>query len=304
MDEKTNPKKSIVQRALTGVIFGLIALFCIIFGGFPLLLLLMSIIFLGSKEYVQILKHKGFYPSLKVILALNTVMAIFAYFNCKFLMPLVFTFGAIISFMWVLFKGRQPYIANVATTLLGFVYCGWCPLQMLFLRDLGTTNNTSYMQMIFKTNILSAGLGYVVFLLLLVIMTDIGCFYAGKFFGKHKLAPVVSPNKTVEGAIGGAISAVILGMICGYFMGLPWYHSFIMGSLVTVFAQIGDLSESLLKRDAGVKDSGDLLPGHGGFLDRTDSYILTIPVLYYYCLYFVQSNELWNTVSAFVKGLF
>lgn len=304
MDEKTNPKKSIVQRALTGVIFGLIALCCIIFGGFPLLLLLMIVIVLGSKEYVHILQHKGFYPSLKVILALNTVMAVFAYFNCKFLMPMVFTLGVIISFMWVLFKGRQPYIANVATTLLGFVYCGWCPLQMLFLRDLGTTNNTSYMQMIFKTNILSAGLGYVVFLLLLVIMTDIGCFYAGKFFGKHKLAPVVSPNKTVEGAIGGAISAVILGMICGYFMGLPWYHSFIMGCLVTVFAQIGDLSESLLKRDAGVKDSGDLLPGHGGFLDRTDSYILTIPVLYYYCLYFVQSNDLINTIIAFIKGLF
>jgi len=304
MEVKTNPKRSIVQSALTGVILGFTALFCIIFGGFPLLLLLMSIIFLGSKEYVQILQHKGFYPSLKVILIFNTIIALLAYFDCMNLMPLVFTFGLITSFMWVLFKGRQPYIANVATTLLGFVYCGWCPLQMLFLRDLGTTNNTSYMQMIFKTNILSAGLGYVVFLLLLVIMTDIGCYYSGKFFGKHKLAPVISPNKTIEGAIGGAIAAIILGMVCGYFMGLPWYHSFIMGSLVTVFAQIGDLSESLLKRDAGVKDSGDLLPGHGGFLDRTDSYILTIPVLYYYCLYFVQSNDLMNSIIAFVKGIF
>ena len=303
MEEKTNPKKSILQRVLTGVIFGFTALFCIIFGGFPLLLLLVIVIFLGSKEYVKILQHKGFYPSLKVILTLNAIMAVFAYLNCKFLMPMVFTLGVIISFMWVLFKGRQPYIANVATTLLGFVYLGWCPLHMLFLRDLGT-HNTSSLQMIFKTNILSAGLGYVVFLLLLVIMTDIGCFYAGKFFGKHKLAPVISPNKTVEGAVGGAISAVILGMIYGYFIGLPWYHSFIMGCLVTVFAQIGDLSESLLKRDAGVKDSGDLLPGHGGFLDRTDSYILTIPVLYYYCLYFVQSNELWSNITAFLKGLF
>lgn len=303
MEENINPKKSIVQRALTGVILGFTALFCIIFGGFPLLVMLMLIIAIASKEYVQILKHKGFYPSLKVILIFNTIIAVLAYFNCKSLMPLVFTFGVIVSFMWVLFKGRQPYIANVATTLLGFLYLGWCPLQLLFLRDLGT-NNTSSLQMIFKTNILSDGLWYVIFLLLLVIMTDVGCYYSGKFFGKHKLAPVISPNKTVEGAVGGAIAAVILGLVCGFFMGLPWYHSFIMGSLVTVFAQIGDLSESLIKRDAGVKDSGDLLPGHGGFLDRTDSYILTIPVLYYYCLYFVQSNDLLNNIIVFIKGIF
>ena len=303
MDENTNPKKSIIQRVITGLILGFTALFCIIFGGFPLLLLLMIIIIIGSKEYVQILKHKGFYPRLKVISTFNILIALLAYFNGKSLMTLVFTFGLIVSFMWVLFKGRQPYIANVATTLLGFVYCGWCPLQLLFLRDLGT-HNTSSLQMIFKTNILSAGLGYVVFLLLLVIMTDVGCYYSGKYFGKHKLAPVISPSKTVEGAIGGAFSAVILGLILGYFIGLPWYHSFLMGILVTFFAQIGDLSESLLKRDAGVKDSGDLLPGHGGFLDRTDSYILTIPILYYYCVYFVQSNDLWNNIIAFVRGIF
>jgi phosphatidate cytidylyltransferase len=78
----------------------------------------------------------------------------------------------------------------------------------------------------------------------------------------------------------------------------------IIGLICTVFAQLGDLCESLIKRDAGVKDSGDLLPGHGGFLDRCDSYILTIPVMYYFCKYFIFSQDLVNNIAQFFKGLF
>ena len=208
-----------------------------------------------------------------------------------------------IAFMWVLFKGKQPYTANVATTIVGFVYSGWFPLHLLFLRDLGS-NNTSSMQMILKTDFMNAGLGYVIFMFLLVIITDVGCYYFGRNFGKHKLAPVISPNKTIEGSIGGAVCALIGGFIIAYFIKLPWYHTIIAALLVTTFAQIGDLCESLLKRDAGVKDSGNLLPGHGGFLDRTDSYVFTIPVIYYYFLYFVVDNHQWIKLINFIKGIF
>ena len=135
-------------------------------------------------------------------------------------------------------------------------------------------------------------------------MTDIGCYYAGRHLGKHKLAPIVSPNKTIEGSIGGAIAAVIGALIIGYFLQLEWYFSVMLGFLCTVFAQIGDLCESLLKRDAGVKDSGHSLPGHGGFLDRTDSFILTIPVMYYFCKHIVFSNELLADLITFFRGLF
>ncbi len=292
-----------ILRVITGWIFGLIALACIIFGGLPLLLLLSVIIFLASKEFVNILEHKGFYPSLKVIILADAIFAVMAYFNCFNLVPLAFTVGTMVAFMWVLFRGKQPYIANASTTIVGFVYSGWFPLHLLFLRDLGADNHTS-LEMILKTDILSAGLGYVLFMFLLVIFTDVGCYYFGRKFGKHKLAPVISPNKTIEGSIGGAICAIIGGFIIAYFIKLPWYHALIAGLLVTTFAQIGDLCESLLKRDAGVKDSGDLLPGHGGFLDRTDSYIFTIPVMYYYFAYFVQSNDLWINIINFVKGIF
>ena len=274
-------------RMLTGFIMGTIAMSAIIYGKWAILLMLLVIIFFASKEYVKILEHKGFYPSLKVMFLSQLIIASIAYFQRFDLVAVALTFCSIGAFMWVLFRGRQPYIANVATTLLGIIYCGWFPLHLIFLRHLSSER-------------FHDGLGFVVLMFTAILMTDIGCYYAGRHLGKHKLAPIVSPNKTIEGSIGGAIAAVIGALIIGYFLQLEWYFSVMLGFLCPVFAQIGDLCESLLKRDAGVKDSGHSLPGHGGFLDRTDSFILTIPVMYYFCKYFIFSND----VVEFVKGLF
>ena len=278
-------------RMLTGFILGTIAMSCILYGGLAILLLVLVFVFFASKEYVKILENKGFYPSLKLIFLAEVFLAAIAYFQRFDLVALALTVCSIGAFMWVLFKGRQPYIANVATTILGFVYAGWFPLHLLFLRDLSCQQFDS-------------GLGFVVMLFIAVLLTDIGCYYAGRHLGRHKLAPVVSPNKTIEGSIGGAICAVIGTLVIGTYLGLEWYMSVIYGLLCTIFAQIGDLSESLIKRDAGVKDSGDTLPGHGGFLDRTDSFILTIPVMYYFCKHVVFSNELLADLITFFRGLF
>ena len=233
-------------RMLTGFIMGTIAMFCIIKSGIALLLMLFVLVFTASKEYVKILEHKGFYPSLKVIWLAEAVFGIIAYVQRFDLASMALTGFSILSIMWVLFKGRQPYIANAATTILGFIYCGWLPLHLIFLRDLSSDK-------------FSDGLGFVVMLFTAVLLTDIGCYYAGRHLGKHKLAPVVSPNKTIEGSIGGAMCAVIGAMVIGAFIHVEWYISLIIGILCTTFGQIGDLSESLIKRDAGVKDSGDTL---------------------------------------------
>ena len=278
-------------RMLTGFIMGTIAMSAIIYGKWAILLMLLVIIFFASKEYVKILEYKGFYPSLKVMFLSQLIIASIAYFQRFDLVAVALTFCSIGAFMWVLFRGRQPYIANVATTLLGIIYCGWFPLHLIFLRHLSSER-------------FHDGLGFVVLMFTAILMTDIGCYYAGRHLGKHKLAPIVSPNKTIEGSIGGAIAAVIGALIIGYFLQLEWYFSVMLGFLCTVFAQIGDLCESLLKRDAGVKDSGHSLPGHGGFLDRTDSFILTIPVMYYFCKHVVFSNELLADLITFFRGLF
>lgn len=279
-------------RMLTGFIMGTIAMGCIILGGIALFLLLAVVIYFASKEYVKILEHKGFYPSLKIILVAEAILAVITYFDRVEYVASALTFCTFVAFMWVLFRGRQPYTANVATTILGFVYCGYFPLHLQLLRDMSSP-------------VYHDGLGFVVMMFTSILLTDVGCYYAGTRLGKHKLAPVVSPNKTIEGSIGGAISAVIGALIVGAFINLcfvevQWYVSVIVGLICTVFAQIGDLCESLLKRDAGVKDSGNSLPGHGGFLDRTDSFIFTIPVMYYFCKYFVFSHDIINSL----KGLF
>lgn len=285
-------------RILTGTIIGLIALWCLLYGGIALLVLTAVIVFLGSKEYVQILENKGFFPSLKIILFSDVIFALLCYFNRFDLVAIAFTICSISAFLWVLFRGRQPYIANVSTTILGFVYGGWFPLHLLLIRGLGNQNYQGFL----KLDVHNDGLGYVIFLFVTILFTDTGCYYFGKKFGKHKLAPIISPKKTIEGALGGAALAILSAIIVGKFINIGIYHSIILGFLCTLFAQLGDLSESLIKRDAGVKDSGNTLPGHGGFLDRTDSYVLTIPVMYYYLKYFVVSTQLWVDFINFIKG--
>lgn len=288
-----------VKRVLTGTIMGLVVIACLSYGGIALLLLMFIAISLGSKEYVRILENKGFFPSLKVILFSDAILAILSYFDRFDLIAMAFTFCTIGAFMWVLFRGRQPYIANVSTTILGFVYSGWFPLHLLFLRGLNSTNHG-----FLKLNIQNAGLGYVIFLFVTILLTDVGSYYFGKKFGKHPLAPVISPKKTVEGAVYGGLFAILGAVVTGHFIHLDVMHSIIGGLLGTLFAQLGDLSESLIKRDAGVKDSGNLLPGHGGFLDRTDSYVLTVPVMYYYFKYFVVSHQLGSDFLNFIKVFF
>ncbi len=278
-------------RMLTGFILGTISMACIMKSGIFLLLLLYVFVFFASREYVKILEHKGFYPSLKVIWLAEAVFGLIAYFQRYDLTALALSVFSIVAFMWVLFRGRQPYIANAATTVLGFIYCGWFPLHLIFLRELSSPR-------------FHDGLGFVVMMFTAILLTDIGCYYAGRHLGKHKLAPVVSPNKTVEGSVGGAVCAVLGAVAVSYFIDYEWYYAALIGLICTVFAQIGDLCESLIKRDAGVKDSGDTLPGHGGFLDRTDSFIFTIPVMYYFCKYFVFSNQLVNDLVNLIKGLF
>ena len=250
-----------IKRVTTGILLGLLVLLSLIKGGWMLTLLIFLFITLASREYVTILKHKGFLPSFGIMMTATVVLTLLAHFNKFSLVAPAFTLLSMLALIWVLFRGSQPYIANAATTILGFVYCAWFPLHLLFLRNLPAYNC--------DTGLLSkyccSGLGYVILLLFVVIMTDTACYYFGIKFGKHKLAPVISPNKTWEGAIGGATSAVLLSMVIGWMLGFEWYHSLFTGLVITVFAQIGDLCESMIKRDAGVKDSGDTLPGHGGF---------------------------------------
>ena len=270
-----------LKRILTGFAVGFTAYMAMFAGGLWLAALVFTGVVYLAKEYTEILQHKGFLPSFKIIVASSALFAFIAYTGKLEYAPLAFTLSAFMALLTVLFKGKQPYIANVATTVFGFLYCGWFPLHLILLRSLGESSSTLYNIQIPHLD----GARFCVLIIFTVLFTDSFCYFIGSKFGKHKLAPVISPNKTIEGSIGGTISCVIVSLLVGVLMEISWYHCLILGILITVFAQLGDLCESMIKRDAGVKDSSNVLPGHGGFLDRLDSYILTIPVVYYYVLY-------------------
>lgn len=122
------------------------------------------------------------------------------------------------------------------------------------------------------------------FLAFVVWLGDAGAYYTGKNFGKHKMAPHISPKKTVEGGIGGIVTSIIAALVIHFtfFKTFPLMHAIIAGVLLSIAGMIGDLAESMWKRSAAVKDSGTLIPGHGGFLDRFDSIFFTAPILYCY----------------------
>jgi len=127
------------------------------------------------------------------------------------------------------------------------------------------------------------GITWIFFILSVIFAGDTGAYYAGNLFGRYKLSPAVSPGKTIEGFFGGLFAGLVVGIIFKkfWFTGLPWSTFIFMVVLIEIIAQIGDLFESMLKRSAGIKDSGVLLPGHGGLLDRIDGLLFAVPTLYY-----------------------
>ncbi len=289
-------KKNKLSRVITGTIISLISIAAIILGSIPLFVLLIIIITLCCREFVQILRYKGFHPSLSIILFSAIVFATLTFFHRFDMVPSMLTLTIMASFLTVLFRGRQPYIVNVATTTLGALYCGWLPCHILLIRQIGLDRVAAFQ---FAP---SEGLSFLMFVFLAVALTDIGAYYFGVRFGKHKLAEVISPKKTVEGAIGGALCAILVSILGIFYIDISLCQAIIGGILITLSAQLGDLSESLIKRDAGVKDSSDILPGHGGMLDRFDGYIFAIPVAYYFFMHFCNGTNLFIEFFNYLKG--
>ncbi|WP_223827698.1 phosphatidate cytidylyltransferase [Hymenobacter armeniacus] len=158
---------------------------------------------------------------------------------------------------------KQPF-ANVGAALGGLFYVS-IPMCLLIVIAYG--NHGYDYRRIFA-------------LLFLIWASDIGAYAAGKTFGKHKMAPKISPGKTWEGWAGGFVMTLIVGWAIGFMLpDLPLAHRLVAAGVVAVFAPLGDLAESMLKRSVGVKDSGSIMPGHGGLLDRFDAFLLVLPVL-------------------------
>ena len=183
-------------------------------------------------------------------------------------------------------------LVSVSATVFGVIYVALlagCLVGVRMMPDSASANYVGADTPLYFVSHLASKLLTMFFAI--VMMTDTGAYYTGRTIGRHKLAPRVSPGKTIEGAIGGFVTAVVAGFLSKlvFFPEIPASHALILGATIGAIGQIGDLAESLLKRGSNVKDSGNLLPGHGGMLDRVDSILFCAPLLYYYSRLFASS---------------
>ncbi|NEQ48829.1 MAG: phosphatidate cytidylyltransferase, partial [Leptolyngbya sp. SIO3F4] len=194
--------------------------------------------------------------------------------------------GTCICF-YVLFLPKFATIADVAASILGLFYGGYLPSYWIRLRDWESNISNmplgGYWPTDWNIDSLPIGLVHTLLAFACIWAADIGAYAAGRTFGRTPLTNI-SPKKTVEGALCGIISSLIVGCIGAWLIQWPlwWLAGTAFGTMIGVSSLLGDLTESLMKRDAGVKDSGTLIPGHGGILDRTDSYVFTAPLVFYF----------------------
>ena len=209
----------------------------------------------------------------------NLLSLLEPHFNLNLLIPLLLTSAVILSLIWLLLR-RQKEGAFIgwAWTIGGILYIGWLLSHFVALR--GGYHPLSITE--------AAGRNWVFLALFTTFASDTAAFFVGRALGKHHLAPRISPGKTWEGAMAGVFGAILVSLLFTLStplqLPLTYWQAILLGSLVSLFGQLGDLVESLFKRNMGVKDSGALLPGHGGFLDRIDSIVFAGVVVYYYVL--------------------
>jgi len=232
-----------------------------------------ALVSVGMWEYFVLVRRRAIEPEVTGAAVVVLALIFTAHWGSLRHLNLVLTLGFLFVTMCHLFF-RWHTIGGMAAALFGVLYLGWLPAHFVMLRD-----------------ITPAGPGLLTLLLGAVALSDSGAMYIGSRYGRHKLAPKTSPNKSWEGAFAGLAGGVAAGFICIGLRelfncaGFPdrsaaWYA--VTGAVLALTGQVGDLVESMLKRDAGVKDSGTIFPGHGGVLDRCDGYLFAGPVLYYW----------------------
>jgi len=311
-------QSNLLNRVIVAIIFIPIIYFIIIKGGFYFFLFVTIISSLSLYEYYKLSEKKGVKPIIWIGILFNILLQFsFLYERVKYLIlnylanygifpyyptQFVILLGLIALFVFLviileLFRNNGSPLLNISTTIFGFFYISlflgmliatrelfeWENFNSFFLthsfKELLKTGNNVY-----EINSKDWGGLFIFSTFVTIWICDSAAYFVGKGFGKRKLFERVSPNKTWEGALAGFIFSIISMFLLKIFVitFLPLWHSIIIGIIIGVFGQIGDLCQSLIKRDAGVKDSSSIIPGHGGVFDRFDSIIFISPLLYLY----------------------
>ena len=264
-------------RIASGVLFVPVLVLLAQAGGLPFLLLIALQVGLGLVEFYRMMRGRGLRPYRRLGVASGLALLWICY---RPMTPHVgFLMTAVLMLVLAL-ELRTPEarqrVENIAVTCFGVLYVGWLSAHLVLLRELPWRAGTGYDQ----------GASYVLLAFFVTWSCDVGAYAFGRVFGRTRPWRAISPRKSLEGAIGGFAMAVAAA-----FVARLWFAPYLrvidaaaLGLLVGVFAQVGDLVESLLKRDAAHGDSSDLIPGHGGVLDRFDSLYFAAPAVYYYLL--------------------
>ena len=218
---------------------------------------------LAQMKGVFVYKYFGILIGMLIPVMMYFEMGVEGYVTME---PFFIVIACLFTFVLLFIRRENSQaLVSIAVTMFGILYIAW------------------FFSFFIKLKFLPQGALLVTFLVLVTKMGDVGAYFVGRFFGKHALIPRISPHKTIEGTIGGLAFSVVTALTGKYYLSnisLP--HLLTLGLLLGILAQVGDLAESLLKRDCAVKDAGDSISGFGGMLDIIDSLIFTAPIFYFY----------------------
>jgi len=259
-----------IQRLLSAIILIPIVVGATYAGGLWFFAIIVSVASMAGYEFFQMMRLGGYKPSAFWGLILIWLLLMDARYPAWQLARPALTGVMVLSLSWQLFKkDTSTPTTDWALTIAGGLYLGWVAGHFISLRD-GPR-----------------GLEWMALTLLSTWATDTGAYFIGLSLGRHKFFPRLSPKKTWEGTIGGWFCGVAVTLLVGLGIGLGFVHSLVLGALVSAFLPLGDLAVSMIKRQVGVKDSSNLIPGHGGMLDRMDSLLFAVAVVYHYARWVV-----------------
>jgi phosphatidate cytidylyltransferase len=277
-----------LPRILSAIVAIILALGMLLLGGWYFTAGVGLLVYLGQLEYFELVRAKGIVPAAKTTLFVSQALLIISNLSPTLADAVMPVAGTCICF-YLLFQPKLATIADISASILGLFYGGYLPSYWVRLRSLehATTANlplSGYFPTTFpNVKDLPQGLTITLIAFGCIWAADIGAYVFGKFFGRTRLTDI-SPKKTVEGAVFGVLGSVAVGTLGSWYLEWPGFPltGLALGLIIGIASLLGDLTESMMKRDAGVKDSGQLIPGHGGILDRADSYVFTAPLVYYF----------------------
>lgn len=270
------------KRTIFGFLFVVVVIGCIILGGFYAVLMLAAVVGVGSAEIANLYPHEKGKSLSNIVTAMSIMLYVFLSLYSQnpdsietriFVLPIFFNIPLLIA----LFSKKHNYVEVVGSSWLSMIFVALpCGIMTMFYNETLMGTDKGWVLLIFA--------------FLLIWVNDIFAYLTGVSIGRHKLCPRISPKKTIEGSIGGAVFTMLFAYVLNRFVLNVFFFDNYMSDIevlflalgVVVFGTLGDLTESMMKRHAGVKDSGNIIPGHGGILDRFDATFMAMPFVFLY----------------------